>query len=170
MTKVQAFVYKTFKEFNNNLYLWKNEITTIKKNKIFNISVSIAHFWQLFSCRASHPLAQYTVQISWFSCILLWILTYFSNIVTFWKNSFCHSFLYLQDINTYCVWHLHQCPFWILFFIFLLQKRLICMLFMGLLSSKLPYIYFNMPFLLIRMAYPAFLKILNAFWMLEIHA
>ena len=61
MTKVQAFVYKTFKEFNNNLYLWKNEITTIKKNKIFNISVSIAHFPQLFSCRASHPLAQYTV-------------------------------------------------------------------------------------------------------------
>ena len=44
MTKVQAFVYKTFKEFNNNLYLWKNEITTIKKNKTFNISVSIAYF------------------------------------------------------------------------------------------------------------------------------
>ena len=44
MTKVQACVYKTFKEFNNNLYLWKNEITTIKKNKTFNISVSIAHF------------------------------------------------------------------------------------------------------------------------------
>ena len=90
MTKVQAFVYKTFKEFNNNLYLWKNEITTTKKNKIFNISVN--------------------------------------------------------------------------------KKRLICMLFMGLLSSKLPYIYFSTPFLLIRMAYPAFLKTLNAFWMLEIHA
>ena len=40
----------------------------------------------------------------------------------------------------------------------------------GAFIFRLPYIYFNMPFLLIRMAYPAFLKILTAFWMLEIHA
>ena len=138
MTKVQAFVYKTFKEFNNNLYLWKNEITTIKKNKIFNLSVNIAHFSELFSCRASHPLAQCAVWISWFSYILFWILTYFSKIVTFWKNSFCHSFLYLQDIDTYCVWHPHQCPIWILFDTFLLQKLEICTLFMGLSSSNCP--------------------------------
>ena len=39
MTKVQVFFYKIFEEFNNDLYLWRSEVTTIKKGKIFNISL-----------------------------------------------------------------------------------------------------------------------------------
>ena len=37
-------LYKIFEEFNNYLYMWKCEVITIKKGKIFNISLNIAHF------------------------------------------------------------------------------------------------------------------------------
>ena len=58
--KFRPFLYKIFKEFKNDLYLWKSEVTTIKKDKIFDISLNIAHFWKKISYRASYLLAQYT--------------------------------------------------------------------------------------------------------------
>ena len=52
--------YRIFEKFNNDLHLWKSEVT-IKKGKIFNISLNIAHFPKHFPCRASYLLGQYTV-------------------------------------------------------------------------------------------------------------
>ena len=40
LTKVQAFFYKICEEFNNDSYLEKSEVTTIKEDKIFNISLT----------------------------------------------------------------------------------------------------------------------------------
>ena len=47
-SKLQAFFHKIFEEFNNDLYLSKSEVTTIKKCKIFNISLNIVNFWKMF--------------------------------------------------------------------------------------------------------------------------
>ena len=75
-------------QFNSDLFLWRSEVTTIKKDKIFTISLNIAHFSFFFFF-----FLQSLIPTSWFFYILFWIWKYFSKNVTFWKNSFCHSFL-----------------------------------------------------------------------------
>ena len=50
-------------KFYNDLSLWKSEVKTIKKCKIFNISLIIAHFSKFFSYRASYLFVQYTVNL-----------------------------------------------------------------------------------------------------------
>ena len=63
--KVQAFFYKIFEELNNDLYLWKSEITTRKAK--YSILASILHIFQFFFLTEPHtyfsrklnlPLAQ----------------------------------------------------------------------------------------------------------------
>ena len=93
MTQVQAFFYKTFEKFNNDLYLWKSEVTTIKKGKIFNISLNIAHFSKfVFLQSLISTCTIHCVNLMVFLNLALNLETYFKN-VTFWKISFCHSFL-----------------------------------------------------------------------------
>ena len=59
---IPAFSYKIFEEFNNDLYMWKGEVTTIKKGKMFNISLNIAYLSKQISCRMSYLLLQYTAE------------------------------------------------------------------------------------------------------------
>ena len=63
--KVQAFFYKIFEELNNDLYLWKSEVTTRKAK--YSILASILHIFQFFFLTEPHtyfcrklnlPLAQ----------------------------------------------------------------------------------------------------------------
>lgn len=83
LTKVQAFVYKIFVEFND-LYLWKSKITTIKNGKIFNINLnqSISHIFPIFFLTNASYLATY---------IALAI-------------QFRHSFLFWATVKK--IWHL----------------------------------------------------------------
>ena len=79
-----------FEEFNKNLFLWKCEVTTIKKGKIFNVSHAMVHLSKKISYRSSYLLVQYAGFL--YLILNLDTLTHFSN-VTSVKNSFRHSFL-----------------------------------------------------------------------------
>ena len=54
----------------------KNEVTTIKKGKIFNISLNISHL-SFFSYRASYLLVKYSVNLMIFLYITLNLETFF---------------------------------------------------------------------------------------------
>ena len=91
MTKVQAFFYKILKKFND-LYFYKSEARTIKKGKIFNISLNIAYFSFLFLTEP-HIYLYNTMCKSHGFLIACFESGNVSKKVTFWKISFSHSFL-----------------------------------------------------------------------------
>ena len=93
MLKVQAFFHKIFEKFNNDLYLWKSEVATIKKGKIFNISLNIAHFSFFFFLTEPHIYLYNTLCKSHGFFMSCFESGNISKNVTFWKISFCHSFL-----------------------------------------------------------------------------
>ena len=77
MTKVQAFFYKIFKKFNNDLYFHKSEARTIKKGKIFNISLNIAYF----------SFLQTLISTCTIQCVNLMVFLYLAlNLETFQKR------------------------------------------------------------------------------------
>ena len=82
--KVQAFFYKIFEELNNDLYLWKSEVTT-RKTK-YSILASILHIFQFFFYRASYLLLQKAQSSSCsiipsYLCKNLSLLIEFSNLI-----------------------------------------------------------------------------------------
>ena len=55
-------IWQKFRSCNNDLYLWKGEVTTSRKVKIFNISLNVVHFSKHFSYTVLYLLVQYTVK------------------------------------------------------------------------------------------------------------
>ena len=90
-----TFFCKTFEEFNNDFYVWKSEVTTTKKGKIFNISPNIAHFLIKFSYRASCLTVQYTVNLMIFLYFALNLETLFK--ICDFLEKFILSFFFEQD-------------------------------------------------------------------------
>ena len=79
--KFSHFLTKIFEEFNNDLHLWKSEVTTIKKDKMFNISLNVAHFSFLFLFLQS-LIPTCTIQ-----CVHLTVFLYLAlNLETFFKK------------------------------------------------------------------------------------
>ena len=105
MLKLVKFKYgklnfrPSFREekFNNVLYLWKSEVTTIKKGKIFNISLNIAHFSIIF-------FLQSLVSTCVIHCVNLMVFLYHAlNLETYIENcdileNFILSFCFEEDL------------------------------------------------------------------------
>ena len=108
MLKVQAFFYKIFEKFNNDLYLWKSEVATIKKGKIFNISFNIAHFSFLFFLTEPHIYLYNTpCKSHGFFYVLLWIWKHFKK-CDFLKN-FILSFFFRWGTHLFMSLFLSVC-------------------------------------------------------------
>ena len=77
-----------FEEFNYDLHLWRNEAITIKKGKIFNISLNIVHLFFLWSIIPTCTI----------HCVNLMVLLYLAlNLKIFFKKcleKFIFSFFF----------------------------------------------------------------------------
>ena len=94
--------------------MWRSEVTTIKKGKIFHISLNIAHFSIFFFLQNLISTCKiYCVNLMVYLYLALNLETYFKK--WFWKISFCHSFLnkiyitryiFAWVVNCYLVFHI----------------------------------------------------------------
>ena len=89
LTKVQPSFYKIFEKFNDDLYLWKSEVTTINKGKIFNISLNMHIFLFFFLTK---PCAIHFVTLMVFLYLALNLETCFKK--CYFLQNFILSFLF----------------------------------------------------------------------------
>ena len=97
LTKVHAFFYKILDKFNNDLYLWKSEITNIKKGKIFNKinSIKKSIFLKMFlqsliptcaiHCKSHYFLISFCFESAHFSKNVIFGKIHF--VILFWTRS-----------------------------------------------------------------------------------
>ena len=100
------FFYKIFEDFNNDLCLWKSEVTTIKNGKIFIISLNIAHIWKkkFFQNLITTCTIHYVNLVIFLHLVL--------NLDTFFKNFdfleiFILSFFFEEDLLL--IWRVDIC-------------------------------------------------------------
>ena len=97
-----------FEEFNNDLNLWKSKVTTIKKGKIFNISLTFSKYFSYWSL---YLLAQYIIckshdfLISCFESghisLKRWLFGKIHFVILFWTRSMANvmSLFPVHEIN-----------------------------------------------------------------------